>query len=61
MNPTGDHSSLRCSFCGKGQHDVKKLIASSELPRVYICDECIAVCAFILEEDQPEASVGAPN
>jgi hypothetical protein len=44
---------LRCSFCHKGQAEVRHLIASpSTLPsRAYICDECIAVAHSILEED----------
>ncbi len=39
---------LRCSFCGKGQDEVKKLIAG---PGVYICDQCVRICNEILEED----------
>lgn len=39
---------LRCSFCGKGQSEVKKLIAG---PMVYICDECVGLCNEIIEED----------
>jgi ATP-dependent Clp protease ATP-binding subunit ClpX len=39
---------LRCSFCGKGQDEVKKLIAG---PAVYICDECIELCNEIIEEE----------
>jgi ATP-dependent Clp protease ATP-binding subunit ClpX len=38
---------LRCSFCGKSQEEVKKLIAG---PAVYICDECIELCNEIIEE-----------
>jgi ATP-dependent Clp protease ATP-binding subunit ClpX len=41
--------SLRCSFCGKPESDVGKLIAG---PRVYICDACIGLCGEILEEEQ---------
>jgi len=41
--------SLCCSFCGKLQKEVKKLIAG---PTVYICDECIALCNDIIEEEQ---------
>ncbi|HET7560647.1 MAG TPA: ATP-dependent Clp protease ATP-binding subunit ClpX [Limnochordia bacterium] len=40
---------LRCSFCGKAQEQVKKLIAG---PGVYICDECIELCNEIIEEEQ---------
>jgi ClpX C4-type zinc finger len=39
---------LRCSFCGKGQNKVKKLIAG---PKVYICGECVALCVAILREE----------
>ncbi len=40
---------LRCSFCGRTQDEVKKLIAG---PGVYICDECVALCEDILAEDR---------
>ena len=40
---------IRCSFCGKTQDQVRKLIAGSG--NVYICDECIDLCAEILEEE----------
>ena len=39
---------LLCSFCGKSQRQVKKLIAG---PGVYICDECIELCNEIIEEE----------
>lgn len=42
-------SALRCSFCGKGQKEVKKLIAG---PGVYICDECIDLCMDIIDEEK---------
>ena len=42
------HNNLSCSFCGKSQKEVKKLIAG---PSVYICDECIALCNDILAEE----------
>src|SRR5438876_10483719 len=46
---------LRCSFCQKAQDAVGKLISPpGEHPRAYICDECVAVCNTILEEDHPE-------
>jgi ATP-dependent Clp protease ATP-binding subunit ClpX len=48
---------LKCSFCGKSQKQVKKLIAG---PGVYICDECIDLCNEIIEEelnDNPESSL----
>ncbi len=40
---------LYCSFCGKSQHEVKKLIQG---PQVYICDECVELCNDILHEEQ---------
>ena len=43
-----DNNNLICSFCGKNQHDVRKLIAG---PAVYICDECIRLSADILTEE----------
>ena len=45
---TEDTNKLRCSFCGKTQDQVKKLIAG---PNVYICDECIELCAEIIDEE----------
>ncbi len=42
------HGNLSCSFCGKSQKEVKKLIAG---PSVYICDECISLCNDILAEE----------
>lgn len=42
---------LRCSFCGKNQDDVARLVAG---PGVYICDECIEVCSEIISEDMPD-------
>jgi len=44
----GGDSTLYCSFCGKSQHDVKKLIAG---PTVFICDECIELCNEIIQEE----------
>lgn len=49
MTDQGDkNEKLFCSFCGKSQKEVKKLIAG---PAVYICDECIQLCSEIIEED----------
>ncbi len=39
---------LYCSFCGKSQHEVKKLIAG---PSVFICDECVDLCNDIIKEE----------
>jgi ATP-dependent Clp protease ATP-binding subunit ClpX len=56
----GSEESLRCSFCHKSQDAVAKLISSpSDYPRAYICDECVAVCNSILEDDRTEAAPGA--
>ena len=44
---------LKCSFCGKSQKQVKKLIAG---PGVYICDECIDLCNEILTEELAEGA-----
>jgi len=57
---TGSDDALRCSFCHKSQDAVAKLISSpSDYPRAYICDECVAVCNSILEDDRSEAPSGA--
>ena len=50
--PKHDDSRLKCSFCGKSQDQVKKLIAG---PEVYICDECVELCNEILDEEFFEA------
>jgi len=47
----GDKGQLKCSFCGKLQDQVKKLVAG---PGVYICDECIELCNEIIEEELNE-------
>jgi ATP-dependent Clp protease ATP-binding subunit ClpX len=52
-NRSGTEEILRCSFCHKSQDAVAKLISSpSDYPRAYICDECVAVCNSILEDDR---------
>ena len=52
-NRSGTDEILRCSFCHKSQDAVAKLISSpSDYPRAYICDECVAVCNSILEDDR---------
>jgi len=56
---TPPHGELSCSFCGKGQRAVRKLIAG---PNVTICDECIALCHDIMSEElaaEPQRSKGA--
>lgn len=62
MKRSGSDETLRCSFCHKTQDVVGKLISSpSDYPRAYICDECIAVCNSILEDDAPKRAYGAPG
>ncbi|HXX57774.1 MAG TPA: ATP-dependent Clp protease ATP-binding subunit ClpX [Thermodesulfovibrionales bacterium] len=52
-----DEQKLKCSFCGKGQDEVRKLIAG---PTVYICDECVELCNDIIDEElYPEATTQA--
>jgi ATP-dependent Clp protease ATP-binding subunit ClpX len=60
---SGSDEVLRCSFCHKSQDAVAKLISSpSDYPRAYICDECVAVCNSILEDDRSETQTPAsPN
>ena len=48
---------LYCSFCGKSQHEVKKLIAG---PSVFICDECIDLCNDIIRDETASTELGAP-
>ena len=56
-----DDGVLYCSFCGKSQHEVKKLIAG---PAVFVCDECVALCNDIIREEiqeiKPEAETKLP-
>ena len=60
MRRSGSDEVLRCSFCHKSQDAVAKLISSpSDYPRAYICDECVAVCNSILEDDRSEAQPSA--
>jgi len=49
---------LYCSFCGKSQHEVKKLIAG---PSVFICDECIELCNDIIRDEVPAETPGAKS
>ncbi len=48
MNKKNENDSLFCSFCGKNQKEVKKLIAG---PTVFVCDECVELCMDIIKED----------
>jgi len=47
----GDGKLLHCNFCGKSQHEVRKLIAG---PSVYVCDECVELCNDIIREELQE-------
>ena len=51
----GNFSNLYCSFCGKSQDEVRKLIAG---PTVYICDECIELCNEIIAEEYEKEGIG---
>ncbi len=51
---SGKYSQLYCSFCGKNQEEVKKLIAG---PSVYICDECIELCNDIIAEEEEREAI----
>src|SRR5437870_12455555 len=50
----GGEKLLYCSFCGKSQHEVRKLIAG---PSVFICDECVDLCNDIIREEIQESVV----
>jgi len=52
-NTTDTNKPLYCSFCGKSQHEVKKLIAG---PSVYVCNECVALCNDIITEETEEVN-----
>lgn len=55
-NPGEDGKKLLyCSFCGKSQHEVRKLIAG---PSVFVCDECVELCNDIIREEMQEKTVG---
>ena len=52
---SSSEKTLYCSFCGKSQHEVKKLIAG---PSVFVCDECIELCNEIIRDELPVSSDG---
>lgn len=54
----GDGKLLHCNFCGKSQHEVRKLIAG---PSVYVCDECVELCNDIIREELQESSEESEN
>ena len=51
IDQSGDGKLLYCSFCGKSQHEVRKLIAG---PSVFVCDECVDLCNDIIREELNE-------
>ena len=55
---TSSGETLYCTFCGKSQHDVRKLIAG---PSVFICDTCIRVCNEILQEEDAKEARRRPS
>jgi len=54
MTEKNNKNILYCSFCGKSQHEVKKLIAG---PTVFICDECVELCMDIIKEEKKDSFV----
>ncbi len=58
MGSKDENSQLTCSFCGKAQDEVKKLIAG---PTVYICDECIELCNDIIDEESKLDQIDDPD
>jgi len=54
MSNKNNKNILYCSFCGKSQHEVKKLIAG---PTVFICDECVELCMDIIKEENKDSLV----
>ena len=54
MTEKNNKNILYCSFCGKSQHEVRKLIAG---PTVFICDECVELCMDIIKEESKDTLV----
>ena len=54
MSDKNNKNILYCSFCGKSQHEVRKLIAG---PTVFICDECVELCMDIIKEENKDVFV----
>lgn len=54
MSSDDKGTTLHCSFCGKNQHEVRKLIAG---PSVFVCDECVALCNDIIREEMRDSTV----
>src|SRR6188472_3588669 len=58
LSGSDSKSTLYCSFCGKSQHEVRKLIAG---PTVFICDECVELCNDIIREETKDGGVPTPQ
>jgi ATP-dependent Clp protease ATP-binding subunit ClpX len=58
LSATDGKNTLYCSFCGKSQHEVRKLIAG---PTVFICDECVDLCTDIIKEESKSAMTKAKD
>jgi ATP-dependent Clp protease ATP-binding subunit ClpX len=58
FNRSETKNSLHCSFCGKGQDELSKLIAG---PTVYICNECVALCMDIISEENKSSLMKSPD
>ena len=54
MSEKNNKNILYCSFCGKSQHEVRKLIAG---PTVFICDECVELCMDIIKEENKSSLI----
>ena len=54
MTEKNNKNILYCSFCGKSQHEVRKLIAG---PTVFICDECVELCMDIIKEENKSSFI----
>ena len=57
-NSKDNKNTLYCSFCGKSQHEVRKLIAG---PTVFICDECVELCMDIIREETKASGLKAED
>ena len=55
MSNRNNNQNVRCSFCGKAQEMVRRIVAG---PNAYICDECIAICNNIMEDENYEDDLG---
>ena len=55
MASKNNNQNVRCSFCGKAQENVRRLVAG---PGVYICDECVEICTSIIENEVIEEEEG---